>query len=263
MVLEKILESPLDSKEIKPVNPKGNQPWIFIGRTDAEAETPVLWPPDAKNWLIGKDPDAGNDWRQEKGMTEDEMVGWHHRLNGHEFEQAPGDREAWHVAIHGSANSQTQLSNWTTTVHLYLKELLRPQPTTTVSLYLSSLFVSFTPFRAPYKPVYLFLGLLFIFMFLLLERQAGPQPHEDHDEKGLDPKRNAEPVKSFKKGRKKTGIILAIALWQNKWRVKNSLERCKRGSPIRRLLGWPKLGVMMRWMRRWIEALNWGIEGWI
>ena len=72
-------------------NPKGNQPWIFIGRTDAEAETPILWQPDAKNWLLGKDPDAGKDWRQEeKGTTEDEMVGWHHRLKGHEFEQAPG-----------------------------------------------------------------------------------------------------------------------------------------------------------------------------
>ena len=86
-VLEKTLESPLDCKEIKPVNPKGNQSWIFIGRTDAEAETPILWPPDAKNWLIRKDPDAGKDWRQEeKGMTEDEMVEWHHQLNGYEFE---------------------------------------------------------------------------------------------------------------------------------------------------------------------------------
>ena len=84
VVLEKILESPLDSKEIQPVHPKGNQSWIFIGRIDAEAETPILWPPDAKNWFIGKDPDAGKDWRQ-KGMTEDEMVGWHHRLDRHEF----------------------------------------------------------------------------------------------------------------------------------------------------------------------------------
>ena len=85
--LEKALESPLDSKEIKPVNPKENQSWIFIGRTDAEAETPILRPPDGKNWLIWKDSDAGKDWRQkEKGMTEDEMVGWHHRLNEHELE---------------------------------------------------------------------------------------------------------------------------------------------------------------------------------
>jgi len=91
VVLEKTLESPLDYKDIKPVNPKGNQPWIFIGKTDAEAETPILWPPDAKNWLIGKDPDAGKDLRQaEKGTKEDEMVRWHHWLNGHEFEQAPG-----------------------------------------------------------------------------------------------------------------------------------------------------------------------------
>ena len=89
MVLEKILESALDCTEIKPDHPKGNHSWIFIGRTDAEAETAILWPLD-DNWLIGKDPD-GKDWRQEdKGMTEDEMVGWHHRFNGHEFEQAPG-----------------------------------------------------------------------------------------------------------------------------------------------------------------------------
>ena len=87
VVLEKTLESPLDSKEIKAVNPKGNQHWIFIGMTDAEAEAPILWPPDSKNWVIWKDPDAGKDWRQEeKGTIEDEMVGWHHRLNGHEFE---------------------------------------------------------------------------------------------------------------------------------------------------------------------------------
>ena len=94
VVLEKTLESPLDSKEIKPINSKRNQPWLFIGRTDAEAEAPILWPPDAKNWLIGKDPDAGKDWRwEEQGMTVDEMVGWHPWLNGHEFEQTPGDGE--------------------------------------------------------------------------------------------------------------------------------------------------------------------------
>ena len=91
VVLEKTLESPLDSKEIQPVHPEGNQSWIFIGMTDAEAETLILWPPDEKSWLIGKDPDAGKDWRQEeKGMTEDEMVGWHHQVNGLEFELAPG-----------------------------------------------------------------------------------------------------------------------------------------------------------------------------
>ena len=91
VVLEKTLECPLGCKEIKPVTPKGNQSWIFIGRTDAEAETPILWPLDAKNWLIWKDPDAGKDWRQEeKGTTEDEMIGWHHQRDGHEFEQTPG-----------------------------------------------------------------------------------------------------------------------------------------------------------------------------
>ena len=91
VVLKKTLETPLDCREILPVNPKGNQPWIFIGRTDAEAEIPILWPPDERSWLIEKDPNAGKDWRwEEKGTTEDERVGWHHWLDGHEFEQAPG-----------------------------------------------------------------------------------------------------------------------------------------------------------------------------
>ena len=91
MVLEKTLESPLDCKEIKPVNPKGSQSWIFIGRTVAEAETPILWPPDGESWLIRKDPDAGKYWRQEeKGTTEDEMIGWHHWLDRDEFEQTLG-----------------------------------------------------------------------------------------------------------------------------------------------------------------------------
>ena len=91
VVMEKTLESPLDCKEIQPVHSEGDQSWIFIGRTDPEAETPIFWPPDAKNWLIGKDPDAGRDWGQEeKGTTKDEMVGWPHPLNGHEFEQAMG-----------------------------------------------------------------------------------------------------------------------------------------------------------------------------
>ena len=90
VVLERTLKSPLDCKKIKPVNPKRNQSGLFIGRTDGEAEAPILWPPDVKNWLIKKDPDAGKDWRQEKGRPEDEMVRWHHRLDGHEFEQALG-----------------------------------------------------------------------------------------------------------------------------------------------------------------------------
>ena len=114
VVLEKALESPLDFEEIKPVNPKGTESWIFIGRTDAKA--PILWPPDAKNWLIGKDPDAGKDWRQEeKGMTEDEMVGWHHWLNGHEFESAPGVGEGWgSLAWWGCKElDMTERLNWT------------------------------------------------------------------------------------------------------------------------------------------------------
>ena len=116
VVLEKTLESPLDCKEIQPVHPKGDQSWVFIGRTDVEAETPTLWPPQAKSWLIGKDLDAGKDWRQEeKGTTEDE-VGWHHWLNGHGFGRTLGvvmDREAWHAAVHGVARSRILLSDWT------------------------------------------------------------------------------------------------------------------------------------------------------
>ena len=94
VMLEKTLESPLHIKEIKPVTPKRNQSWMFIERTDPEAEIPILWPPDVKKWLLRKDPDAGKDWEQEKGTTEDDMVEWHHRLNGHEFEQTLGDSES-------------------------------------------------------------------------------------------------------------------------------------------------------------------------
>ena len=111
----KTLDSPMVCKEIKPVNPKGNQSWIFVGRTDAEA--PIRWPPDIKNWLTRKDPDDGKNWRQEKkGKTEDEMIGWHHQLNGHEFEQAQGvgdEQWSWDAAVPGVAKSRTRLSNWT------------------------------------------------------------------------------------------------------------------------------------------------------
>ena len=116
-MLEKTLESPLGCKEIKPVNPKGNQSWIFIGRTNAEAEAPTLWPPDAKNRLLRKDPDAGKDWRQEeKGMTEDEMAGWHHQLDGREFEQAAGVGDGQGSLVGCSpwvVKSRTWLSDWT------------------------------------------------------------------------------------------------------------------------------------------------------
>ena len=111
VVLEETLECPLDCKEIQPVHPKGDQSWVFTGRTGAEAEAPVLSPPVVKNWLIGKDPDAGKDWWQKKRAAEDEMVGWHHRLNGHEFEQTPGDSEGqgglWCCSPWGHKESDT------------------------------------------------------------------------------------------------------------------------------------------------------------
>ena len=111
VVLEKTLQSPLDSKEIKPVNPNGNQPWIFIASTDAEAEAPILWLPYVKIQLIGKDPDAGKDWGQEKGVTEDEMAGWHHWLDLSKLWEIVEDRKGWHTAAHEAAKSQTQLSD--------------------------------------------------------------------------------------------------------------------------------------------------------
>ena len=117
VVLEKTLESPLDCKEIQPVHPKGDQAWVFIGRTDAEAETPVPWPPHAKSWLIWKDPDARKDWGQEeKGMTEDEMVGWHHWFNGHGFRWTLGFGDAQGGLACCSSwgpKSWTWLSDWT------------------------------------------------------------------------------------------------------------------------------------------------------
>ena len=117
VVLEKTLESPLDCKEIQSVHSEGDQPWDFFGRNDAKAETPILWPLDVKSWLTGKDPDAGKDWREEdKGTTQDEMVGWHHWLDGNEFEQAPGfgDRQGSLACYRmGSQSDKTEWLNWT------------------------------------------------------------------------------------------------------------------------------------------------------
>jgi len=132
VVLEKTFESPLDCQEIKPVSPKGNQSWIFIGSTDAEAEAPIIWPPDAKNGLIRKDPDAGKEWRQEeKRIAEDEMVVWHHLFNGHEFERAPGVGDDYgSLACHSpwglKVSDTTEWLNWTKLLrtHFYINVLL-------------------------------------------------------------------------------------------------------------------------------------------
>ena len=117
VVLEKTLESPLDCKEIQLVHPKGDQSWVFIGRTDAEAETPILWPPDAKSWLIGKDPDAGRDWgQQEKGTTKDEMTGWHHWLDGHELGWTPGvgDGQGSLACCSPLGGKESDMTDWLT-----------------------------------------------------------------------------------------------------------------------------------------------------
>ena len=127
VVLEKTLESPLDSKEIKLVSPKGNQTWIFFGKTDAEGKTPILWPPDEMSWLIGKDPDAWKDWRQEKGATEDEKVGWHCQLNEHHCEQTPGDAEGQGSLVCCSpwARKELDKTEWLNNICQVLSEFLR------------------------------------------------------------------------------------------------------------------------------------------
>ena len=135
VVLEKTLDSPLDSKKIKPVNPKGNQPWVFIGRTDAEAV--ILWSPDVKSQLIGKDPDVGKDWRQEeKGVTEDEMVGWHHWINGHEFEKTLGGskgQESLACCSPWGTKRRAWLSAWPTAAICMTESFCCP-PETTITL---------------------------------------------------------------------------------------------------------------------------------
>jgi len=164
VVLEKPLESPLDSKDIKSVNPKGNQSWIFIGRTDTEAETPILWLPDMKNWFIGKDPDAGKDWRrEEKRATEDEMIGWHYWLDGHEFEQALGVGDVQGslacCSLWGHKDSDmTEQLNWSELIYLI-----------TGSLYLSTNFIQFLLLSAPASGNHksdLFYILSFLLLFL-------------------------------------------------------------------------------------------------
>ena len=130
VVLEKTLESPLDCKEILPVHPKGDQSWVFIGRTDVEAETPILWPHDAESWLIWKDPDAGKDWGQEeKGTTEDEMVGWHHQHNGYEFgwTLGVGDGQGGLVCCSSWGRKEldtTEQLNWTISLYFYITYLV-------------------------------------------------------------------------------------------------------------------------------------------
>ena len=149
VVLEKTLESPLNCKEIQPVNPKGNQSWIFIGRTDAEAETPILWSPDVKTWLIWKDPDAGKDWRQEeKGTTEDEMVGWHRWLDGRESEWTPGVGDGQGgLACCGSwgrrESDTTEQRNWTDWMNRFITSTK-----TLIAILPSLVWIIYSPFKA-------------------------------------------------------------------------------------------------------------------
>ena len=122
MVLEKTLVSPLDCKEVQPVHPKADQSWVFTGRTDAKAETPILWPPHVKSWLIGKNPDAGRDWGQEeKGTTEDDMAGWHHRLNRHEFEWTVGvgDGQGGLACCHSWRHKESDMTEWLNWTYSY------------------------------------------------------------------------------------------------------------------------------------------------
>ena len=131
VVLEKTLGSPLDCKEIQPVHPKGDQSWVFIGRTDVEAETPTLWPPDVKNWLIGKDPDVGKDWGQEeKGMTEDEMVGWHHRLDAHGFgwTMGVGDGQRGLVSFGSWGGKESDTAEWLNWTDTFMRLVLLSFP---------------------------------------------------------------------------------------------------------------------------------------
>ena len=126
VVLEKTLESPLDCKEIQQVHSDGDQPWDFFGRNDAIAETPVLWPPHAKSWLIGKDSDAGRDWGQEKGKTEDEMAGWHHRLDGHKFGWTPGAGDGQRGLACGKSWGRKVRHDWETELNWTEKQLMYP-----------------------------------------------------------------------------------------------------------------------------------------
>ena len=128
VVLEETLESPLDCKEIQPVHPKGDQSWVFFGRTDTEAETPILWPPDVKSWLIGKDSDPWRDWRQEeKGTTEDEMAGWHHRLDGHEFEWTlgVGDGQGVLACCNSWSRKESDTTEWLNWTELKMEDLIQ------------------------------------------------------------------------------------------------------------------------------------------
>ena len=177
-VVLKTLKSPLDCK-IKPVHPKGNQSWIFIGRTDAEAKTPILWPPDGKNWLIGKDPDAGQDWRpEEKWMAEDEMVAWHHRLHGHEFEQAPGVGDGQRSLVCCSPwvrkeSDMTEQLNWTEEKKRTVNSKLKSKLYKILSPLLSSSYDSHFSTRylklfCKYSIVFTLLSLLPLFLALLI-----------------------------------------------------------------------------------------------
>ena len=229
-VVLKTLKSPLDCK-IKPVHPKGNQSWIFTGRTDAEAETPILWPPDGKNWLIGKDPDAGQDWRpEEKWMAEDEMVAWHHRLHGHEFEQAPGVGDGQGSLVccspwgHKESDTSEQL-NWTEEKKRTVISKLKSKLYKILSPLLSSSYDSHFSTRClklfcKYSIVFTLLSFLPLFLALLILCRS---PGTSREQRKEEPWSGSFPAgKERSRGRKtvhawRASPSVSPMFWMYKW----------------------------------------------
>ena len=200
MVLEKTFESSLDYQEIKPVHPKGNQSWIFIGRTDAKPEAPIFWPPDARSWLVGKDLDAGKDWRQEeKGTTEVVMIWWHHWLNElslSKIREIMKDREAWCAPVHGFAKSWTRPSDWTKTTAFLMVQLSHPYMATWKTLALT---------------IWIFVGKAMSLLFNTLSKVCHSFPS---------------------KGQEPFNFMAAVTICSDLWAQENKICHCYHLSPF-------------------------------